>query len=234
MKVGSGLAWPCRLPVVCLCACSWLSLWAGDSAQASISTITLTNYGDDDLHVEVTIDDNTAGLLSFVVKILPTSDMPNTGDLFGVFLEFDPHPTLAASDFDGDDITAVDFDKIKVGGNNLSGPIKNLVGGTFDVVLTLLEAGSSSGLLTMTSFIMDDHGGGIKIDDLVGVGVRAQTVGPPPNGGGGSSKLYELYSSMPPPIEDSHSPEPASALVWLCLSALIASEGRVVRRAQAA
>ncbi|MEX2316147.1 MAG: hypothetical protein WD669_03280 [Pirellulales bacterium] len=223
----------------CVCVLAVLGVgFASLSArplQASIVTYTLSNYGSDNLHVEVQVNDNTSGLLSFVVSILPNLSLPNTGDLFGVFLEFSPHPSLSTStSFVGADITAVALNSISgTGGNNLNGTIAGLVpGGTFDAALTLGSSGSSSGLLTTSSFTLDDNGGAILLGHIVGIGVRAQTVGLPPDGGGGSSKLYGIDGVTT--IEDPPAmPEPASALIWLLLTAVFAC-GRPVKTASAA
>lgn len=198
-------------------------------SEASIQTYTLessANYGSDALRVVINVDNNTTGLLTFNVAISPTVAMPNIGDLFGVFLEFDPHPTLVAGDFVGADITGVNFSTINAGGgNNLNGRIASLVpGGTFDAALTFGTSGSSGGLLTSTTFTLDDDGGSLLLSHLVGIGIRAQTVGLPPDGGNGSSKGYLVYSSTPDlDIEeefDMSAPEPGMAAIWVSLSAL--------------
>jgi hypothetical protein len=224
----------CFLAVVGLCFASL----SARPLQASIVTYELNNYGSDNLHVQVQVDDDTSGVLSFVVSIVPTLSLPNTGDLFGVFLEFFPHPTLSTTtSFVGADITAVALNTINAGGgNNLNGTIASLVpGGTFDAAITFGGSGSSSGLLTTTSFTLNDNGGAILLSHIAGIGgigVRAQTVGLPPDGGGGSSKLYGeegVVTTSDPP----HIPEPASALIWLSLSAVVAC-GRPARRTPAA
>jgi hypothetical protein len=199
-------------------------------SQASIQTYTLessANYGSDALRVVVNVDNNTTGLLTFNIAITPNALLPNIGDLVGVFLEFNPHPSLVVGDFVGADITDVDFGTINVGGgNNLNGTIAGLVpGGTFDAALTLGSSGSGGGLLTATTFTLDDDGGNILLSHLTGIGIRAQTVGLPPDGGNGSSKGYLVYSSNPDregeEEEDPEmAPEPGMAAIWVCLSAM--------------
>jgi hypothetical protein len=211
-----------RLPAIAFTGIFLASLLARP-LEASILTYTLNNYGSDNVRAQVQVDDNTAGVLSFAVNIVPNLALPNTGDLFGVFLEFSPHPVISTTtSFVGADITGVALNTINAGGgNNLNGTIAGLVpGGTFDAALTLGSSGSSSGLLTSTSFTLNDNGGSILLSHIVGIGVRAQTVGLPPNGGGGSSKLYGtegiLTTTQTPSM-----PEPASAVVWLLLSSVV-------------
>jgi hypothetical protein len=200
-----------------------LVLFLTIQASASIQTYTLgdpQNYGSDDLRVVVNVDDNTPGKLTFNVAIAPNVALPNTGDLFGVFLEFLPHPSLSESDFVGDDISKVIFEHIKDGGNNLEGTIESLVpGGKFDAVITLGKSGASGGLLTSTSFTLDATGGAILLSHLVGIGIRAQSVGAPPGGGGGSSKLYTMTPD-PSIVSTGPAPEPATLTAWSCLAAM--------------
>jgi len=200
---------------------------AGNVVTASVHTFTLEtpeNYGSDLLRVIVDVDNNTADKLTFKVTIQPNGTLTNTGDLLGVFLEFNPHPTLSTTigvSFAGSDITSVQLNTLNAGGgNNLNGTIASLVpGGTFDAALTLGRSGSSSGLLTSTIFTLDDNGGAIELDDLIGVGIRAQTVGLPPTGGGGSSKLYsENYEIVIDPDGEPTVPEPSSLAVFSLLA----------------
>jgi hypothetical protein len=214
--------------LVTLAAFAWS--WA---AHASIQTYTLEtpeNYGDDLIRVIVDVDNNTAGVLTFNVAISPNASLPNTGDLFGLFLEFLPHPTLTSADFVGADITDVDFNTINAGGgNNLNGDIAGLVpGGTFDAAITFGSSGASGGLITSTSLTLDDLGGTLLLSHLVGVGVRAQTVGLPPDGGGGSSKLYTEDFSVPVILDPV--PEAATIAMWLGLAGVFGGVGLRNRR----
>jgi hypothetical protein len=218
-----------------------LMAWAvllsfGAQAKASIQFVLEApqNYGSDALRVVVTVDDDTANVLTFNVAISPTAALPNVGDLFGVFLEFWPHPTLSATtSFVGADITAVNLNSIGEGGNKLQGVIANdlVPGGTFDAAITLGASGSSGGLLLSTTFTLDDNAGAIKLDDLLGVGIRAQTIGLPPDGGEGSSKGYADTFVVVPPPPDTHAPEAASALIWAGLATVFGYGARKRLRA---
>ncbi len=166
------------------------------------------NFGSDSLRALATVNDDTAGFLTFNIAIAPNGSLPNTGDLFGVFLEFNPHP--AAGSFSGPDITGVASNTLNAGGgNNLNGTIAGLVpGGTFDFALTLGSSGASGGLLTSTSFTLSTNGGAVKLSDLVGIGLRAQAVGSGPNGGGGSARLYSANGTTPPTPNPNNTPVP--------------------------
>jgi hypothetical protein len=166
------------------------------------------NFGSDSLRALATVNDETAGFLTFNIEIAPNGTLPNTGDLFGVFLEFNPHP--ASGIFAGPDITGVATNTLNAGGgNNLNGTISGLVpGGTFDFALTLGSSGASGGLLTSTSFTMSTNGGAVKLSDLIAIGLRAQSVGGGPNGGGGSAKLYSANGTTPPTPNPNNTPVP--------------------------
>jgi len=215
----------------------WAALLClGTEAKASIQFIleALQNHGSDDLRVVITVDDDTADVLTFNVAVSPTAALPNVGDLLGVFLEFWPHPTLSAiTSFDGTDITAVNLNSIGEGANKLQGVIADdkVPGGTFDAAITLGTTGSSGGLLLSTTFTLDDNAGAIKLDDLLGVGIRAQTVGLPTDGGGGSSKGYADTFVVVPPPPDTHAPEAASVVIWAGLAAVFGYGARKRLRA---
>jgi hypothetical protein len=169
---------------------------------------TLANYGSDDINVVVAVSDNTPNQLSFTVSIVPTGSMPNSGDLLGVAINFgssgsvmDVSNIFSTSDFLGSDITDIVYNTTNGGsGNNLNG-ISVLPSGSFSVYLSVGDAGSSSGLLTTTTFTIDTTGTSLGLEDVFGIGVRAQSVGSPPGGGEGSAKLYygDRTTTVPEP-----------------------------------
>lgn len=187
-----------------LCTIATLVLLGSGAGYTHAAVTTFTfgsaqNYGSDLIGATVSVDNNTAGYLTFNVSVASSVTLPNTGDLLGVFLEFNPHPilnpALSGGSFSGAQITGVSLNTLNAGGgNNLNGTIAGLVpGGTFDAGLTIGHSGSSGGLITSTAFTL--QAGSINLSDIVGIGLRFQAVGTGANGGNGSSKLYSTTSS---------------------------------------
>ncbi|MCD2450995.1 VPLPA-CTERM sorting domain-containing protein [Methylicorpusculum oleiharenae] len=188
---------------------------AGSASAGTVTFNDFVQYGSDAVNYVVTIDHLTD---TFTVNVKIADNSPNTGDILGI--AFDLNNGFIANNLaiKGDDIEKVGFNTLNNGGgNNFQGSGDNLFSnGTPDVLLTIGDPGSRSGLITQTSFTFASSG---KILEEVflgtAFGIRAQSVGPGPNGGSGSSKDIAFITP------DEGSPVPIPAAVWFMGTGLL-------------
>lgn len=151
----------------------------------------------------VSIDDNTAGKLTFRVGIDAGSSA--IGDILGI--GFNTSMTLGnfafVSSSTGERITGTYTNTRRCGGGcNFNGATST----NFDYIVRAGDQGSSAGRIT--SFIFTaDTADGLAADSFSRVGIRSQSLGAAPFGGGDSSKDI---NSMP-----EISPVPLPAAIWL-------------------
>lgn len=157
------------------------SFSTASAASIGTSFAILDEFTGDDAQVSVTLAD-TAGGVQFDVKI----ERPPTvnGDLFGFYAGVLNDNVSVITSITGRDITKTEIDANSVinlkGGNNLNG----FKGDEFDFGVTFGTSGSSSGLLSETTFTV----AGLTTADFQGqvLGARLQSTGENQKG---SSKL---------------------------------------------
>ncbi|WP_424964607.1 VPLPA-CTERM sorting domain-containing protein [Dinoroseobacter sp. S375] len=166
----------------------------------------------------VSVNDDTAGILSFDVSIDAGSSA--TGDILGFAFDL-ADAGLTQSDISnftsstGEGITGFFTDSTSCGngGCNWNGATSD----DFDYILRVGAQGSANGSITSLSFDLDvSDTFMLSTSTLTRVGIRSQSLGAAPNGGGGSSKDIntvpnELVATTPIPL-------PAGA--WLLLTAM--------------
>ena len=161
------------------------------SQQATATIITFNNWthasGSDPADYTVTVDDNTAGFLTFNIAV-NTSTLPDA-DLFGFFFDGGNSWDASSAIVSGSNVTGVYYNTLRCGaGCNVNG----LTTDPFDVGVRFLDSGSSSGNLLSTSFTVAALG--LSISDIGRTGIRAQSSGA---SGNGSDKALSV--SVPEP-----------------------------------
>ncbi len=120
------------------------------TARASFVTYDLTG---DSIGASITLDDNTAGFITFTVTVDPN---PYTGDLRGVFFNLTPF----GSGISRADIVGVDVRKVKVGENSITKTgMGNVINpcSPFDVGVEIGTPGRGRDDIQSTTFTMADH-----------------------------------------------------------------------------
>jgi hypothetical protein len=182
------------------------------TASAAAIYFDLDPFTESSADANVTVDDDTPGVFTVTVQIVPESVTGNIGDITGVFFNLSDDVALG-------DITSVTGGPIIGFANNTNnlGNGVNLNGGgpanpgLFDVGLRY--AGFSTDDVQLVVFTIDNPigaGGTFTLDDFISFGLRLQTVGPAGGSRGGSSKMF---GDDPIPVveEDNEEPIPSSA-----------------------
>lgn len=178
-------------------------------AQASSVTYDLTG---DSIGASITLDDNTAGFITFTVAVNPN---PYTGDLRGVFFQLTPF----GSGITPADITGAQVSKVYVGENSITktGP-GNVICPCrpFDVGVEIGTPGIGKDDIQTTTFTMADLGvftlANFGVEDTP-FGVRLTSVGLAEGCRMGSRKLLGGVPSGGGGPTETPVPEPASMLL---------------------
>ncbi|WP_424969073.1 VPLPA-CTERM sorting domain-containing protein [Dinoroseobacter sp. S76] len=166
----------------------------------------------------VSVNDDTAGILSFDISIDAGSSA--TGDILGFAFDL-ADPGLMQSDISnftsstGEGITGffTDSTSCGAGGCNFNGATSD----DFDYIVRVGNQGSSGGSVTSLSFDLDvSDTFMLSASTLTRVGIRSQSLGAAPSGGGGSSK--DIHTSPNELVATAPIPLPAGA--WLLLTAI--------------
>lgn len=130
---------------------TFMLLAMGATAHASYVTYGLTG---DSVGASITLDDDTAGFITFTVTVDPS---PYTGDLRGVFFQLTPF----GSGITPADIVGADVSKVKVGENRITKTgLGNVINPCtpFDVGVEIGRPGRGKDDILSTTFTMADKG----------------------------------------------------------------------------
>ncbi len=150
--------------------------------------------------VQITAVETAGGTLQFTVDVLSTSKL--TGDLRGLFFDFNRDPLLSGLKVSGSNITA--FDTIDV--TNLgNGVTMQSAGAPYDVGVAFGSANLGKDDIKHQTFMLYDTLHALTLDDIANVefGVRLTSVGSPTGARTGSSKLVTMASAAPDAHDDS-------------------------------
>lgn len=182
--------------------CALIMLVSGVIFRGQPAWATQVRYDlvDGQLGAFVTIDDDTQDKITFNIAV--NELLPFIGDIRGLFFDIAPFPAgLAASDFSGPDITAVN-----VADNAVTGTSKGISiapYGPFDVGVEFGTAGIGHDDIQSTVFQII-YAGGLGLDAFTfagqQIGMRLTSVGYPDGERAASSKLFLLAENggVPP------------------------------------
>lgn len=176
--------------------------------------------------MQITAVETADGKLQFTVDVISTTKL--TGDLRGLFFDFNRDPLLSGLKVSGSNITA--FDTIDV--TNLgNGVTMQNAGAPYDVGVAFGSANLGKDDIKHQTFTLYSLSYALTLDDIAGVefGVRLTSVGSPTGSRTGSSKLVITATAAPDAHDDTfnifedgqsgvdHPATAASALVFAVL-----------------
>ena len=149
--------------------------------------------------VQITAVETAGGTLQFTVDVLSTSKL--TGDLRGLFFDFNRDPLLSSLKYSGSNITA--FDTIDV--TNLgNGVTMQNAGAPYDVGISFGTANLGKDDIKHQVFTLYSTSGALTLDDIANAdfGVRLTSVGSPTGSRTGSAKLMITATAAPDAKDD--------------------------------
>ena len=147
----------------------------------------------------ITVKETSDGKLEFTIDVLSTSKL--TGDLRGLFFDFNRDSLLPDLKYSGTNITA--FDTIAV--TNLgNGVTMQDAGAPYDVGISFGTANLGKDDVKHQVFTLYDPNQALTLDDIANVefGVRLTSVGSPTGSRSGSAKLVTVASAAPDARDD--------------------------------